>query len=268
MSVEKKNILDEIVSFKKKKIAKITSVDGFDDGFERTKALAKISPKVRDFKGVLKSGSVNIIAEVKHASPSKGLLSPDFDPVLIAKNYEENGASAISVLTEENFFKGNLGHLIKVRENVSVPVLMKDFIIDPYEIYSARISGADAVLLIVSILSKARLTELIELARELNIATIVEVHSKIDLGLALELGADIIGINNRDLNTFETDITTTIELVKDIPDGVLVVSESGISSAEDIKKLKEAGVSAFLVGEALMKDGQSGEKLKELLGAG
>ena len=210
--------------------------------------------------------AIRLIAEVKKASPSKGLIRPDFDPVEIAKTYEQAGASAISVLTDEKYFQGRLDYLKAVREAVGLPLLRKDFIIDPYQIYEARAAGADAILLIVAALSKSELSEFMILADELGMASLVEVHAAEELDIALETGVRIIGINNRNLQTFETKLETTLELAARVPPDKVLVSESGIFTRADVERLMEVGVDAILVGESLMREPDPGVKVKELLG--
>ena len=224
-------------------------------------------PPPRDFRAALSApNSIHLIAEVKKKSPSKGIIREDFDPVGIARTYAENGASAISVLTDREFFAGELAYLSAIREAVTLPLLRKDFTIDPYHIYQARLAGADAVLLIVSILTLTQLREFTEMARNLGLASLVEVHTEAELELALTGGAEIVGINNRDLKTFHTDIATTFCLRDSIPTDKVVVSESGINTHKDVMKLKEAGINAILVGESLMRSPNIGDKVRELLG--
>ena len=210
---------------------------------------------------------LNLIAEVKRRSPSKGIIREDFDPVKIAKTYAGNGASAISVLTDHEFFGGDLSFLNAIRNAVDVPLLRKDFTIDEYHIYQARTAGADAVLLIVAILTPEQLREFIGVAKHLNLAALVEVHTQTELDIALDVGAEIIGINNRDLKTFHTDIGTSFHLRKSIPNDKIVVSESGIYSREDVIRLGEADMDAILVGESLMKSADIGGKVRTLLGS-
>lgn len=225
-----------------------------------------LSP-TRDFQAALSvPNRIHLIAEVKKKSPSKGIIREDFDPVGIARVYAENGASAISVLTDREFFAGELAYLRAIREAVSLPLLRKDFTIDPYHIYQARLAGADAVLLIASILTLAQLREFTEIARSLGLASLVEVHTEAELALALAAGAEIVGINNRDLKTFHTDIATTFRLRTSIPADKIVVSESGINTHRDVIKLKAAGTNAILVGESLMRSPDIGDKVRELLG--
>ena len=224
-------------------------------------------PPTRDFRAALSvPNSIHLIAEVKKKSPSKGIIREDFDPVRIARTYAENGASAISILTDREFFAGELAYLSAIREAVTLPLLRKDFTIDPYHIYQARLAGADAVLLIVSILTLAQLREFTEMAQSLGLASLVEVHTEAELELALAGGAEVVGVNNRDLKTFHTDIATTFHLRDSIPTDKVVVSESGINAHNDVMKLKEAGINAILVGESLMRSPDIGDKVRELLG--
>ena len=224
-------------------------------------------PPTRDFRAALSvPNCVHLIAEVKKKSPSKGIIREDFDPVGIARIYAENGASAISVLTDQEFFAGELAYLSAIREAVTLPLLRKDFTIDPYHIYQARLAGADAILLIVSILTLAQLREFTEIAQNLGLASLVEVHTEAELELALTAGAEVVGINNRDLKTFHTDIVTTFRLKTSIPTHKIVVSESGINTHSDVMKLEAAGINAILVGESLMRSPNIGNKVRELLG--
>jgi indole-3-glycerol phosphate synthase len=208
---------------------------------------------------------LRVIAEIKKASPSKGVLRHDFDPVAIAQAYESYGAAAISVLTDSRFFQGSIEYLRWVRAVTTVPLLMKDFIIDPYQLYQARIYGADAVLLITAILSQSQLSQFLSLAASLDLSALVEVHSSDDLTKALAANAEIVGINNRDLSTFQVTVETTRCLTPLIGPGILVVSESGIASREIMISLAEQGVHAFLIGEALMRSRDIGAALRSLL---
>jgi indole-3-glycerol phosphate synthase len=206
-----------------------------------------------DFSGALWRETVALIAEVKKASPSKGVLIEDFDPVAIARTYAENGAAAISVLTDEQFFQGSIGYLRLVRAAVDVPLLCKEFVIDPYQVYEARAFGADAVLLIVAALEDGQMRELHELIIELGMSALVEVHNEAEMERALKLGASLVGINNRDLRTFHVDMATTEQLAKLVPEEVTLVAESGISSAADVRRMGQLGAHAALVGESLVK---------------
>jgi indole-3-glycerol phosphate synthase len=216
----------------------------------------------------LRGDKVRLIAEVKKASPSKGIICPDFNPVNIAKTYAANGAAAISVLTEPKYFLGSLDYLLDIKKALAakpLPLLRKDFIFDPYQIYEARAYGADCLLLIVAMLSPAQLSELLQLSQQLGMMNLVEVHNAAELEIALKSGAPVIGINNRDLNTFKVDLKTTSTLRPLIPADRLVVSESGIRTRKDMLQLQEWGVNAALIGEALMTSPDLAAKMKELL---
>ena len=258
-------ILDKIITRKRKDLAEAKK----REPLKEIQGGIDTSPPLRDIKSALTTSSkpIRIIAEVKKASPSKGVIREEFDPVTIAKIYEVHGASAISVLTEENFFSGSLEYLKAIRKVTSIPLLCKDFIFDEYQIYQARTCGADAFLLIAAILENDELTRFLRLGRDMGMEAIVEVHDLKELKRVLHADAEIIGINNRDLRTFKTDIKTTIELLREVPEGRIVVSESGINSREDIVKLKESGANAFLIGESLMREANIPEKLMELLAA-
>jgi indole-3-glycerol phosphate synthase len=226
----------------------------------------KRGPGIKDFTAALSGPGLNVIAEIKKASPSRGVIREDFDPLRIAGIYEKGGAAAISVLTEEKYFLGSLDILREVVNAVSVPVLRKDFIIDEYQLYEAAHTGAGAALLIAAILEQDRLSDYVSLARDLGMAALIEVHNEDDLEKTLKSPGNIIGINNRDLRTFATDLQVTFRLKKQVPaDGYLVVSESGIQGPQQLILLKEAGVNAVLVGEALMREPDIGAKLKEFM---
>ena len=221
-----------------------------------------------NFAGALMGNRVRIIAEIKKASPTRGLLRDDFDPVSLANVYADNGAAAISVLTNAEHFQGSIEHLEAVQVSVhdrGVPVLRKEFIFDPYQVYEARAHGADAILLIVAMLSPSQLSELGDLARRLWMQPLVEVHDEGELKTALDADADIVGINNRDLRTFVTDLAVTDRLAGMVPPGKLVVSESGISSRDNVDRVGRAGAQAALVGEALVAAEDVAAKLKELI---
>ena len=220
----------------------------------------------RGFAERLKGGTLRIIAEVKRASPSQGLLREEFDPVGIARDFFANGASALSVLTEERFFQGSLSYLERIREEVPIPLLRKDFVLDGYQLLEAKSFGADAVLLIVALLDPALLQELKDQAGSLSLDALVEVHTEAELECALQAGAVLVGINNRDLKTFDVRLETTERLLPRIPAGALVVCESGIDNPQQMRRLEALGAHVFLVGEALMRAPEPGAKLKELLG--
>jgi indole-3-glycerol phosphate synthase len=220
----------------------------------------------RDFAGALQGDGIRLIAEVKRASPSKGLLSPNLAASSLAHVYNENGAAAISVLTEPDYFLGSFADLEAVRTEVDLPLLCKDFILDGYQIYKARAYGADAVLLIVAILSQHELKALLDTAHSLGMSALVEVHNRDELTKALKVSPGIIGINNRNLGEFNVNLETTFKLRPLIPQGVLVVSESGIHTRDDVLKLQQAGVNAILVGEALVTSPDPAAKIAELVG--
>ena len=206
-----------------------------------------------------------IIAEIKKASPSKGLIREDFEPKKIAKEYEEGGATCLSILTDEPFFQGKLEYLDSVRSSCELPILRKDFMIDLYQIYETKAYGGDCILLIVAALDTVQLKDFSQLARELNLDILIEVHSEEELNEALSINSKLIGINNRDLTTFEVDKNLAIKLARQIPKDVIVVSESGISSREDILSSKEQGIHSFLIGESFMRKPNPGKALKDIL---
>ena len=221
---------------------------------------------VRDFAGALcRPGRMNVIAELKKASPSAGLLRADFDPASLARSYEAAGASALSVLTEEGFFQGALSHLRDARKAVALPVLRKDFIVEPWQVWEARAANADTFLLIVAALAKQALADLLALGRELGMEALVEVHTRQELEAALAAGARIIGVNNRNLQTLEVRVETSFELIEAIPEECVAVSESGLRTGQDLTRLRAAGFDAFLIGEHFMRDADPGAALVRLL---
>jgi len=225
-------------------------------------------PPALDFASALRGNSISLIAEIKGASPSRGVIRLDFNPVEIAEIYAANGASAISVLTEPGYFQGSLNYLVDIKKalgNNRIPLLRKDFITDPYQVYESRAYGADALLLIVAILTPELLVKLLRLSRELGMSCLVEVHNKTELIIALGSEAGIIGINNRDLKTFSVDLTTTRRLRPLIPPDKTVVSESGIKSRDDMEKMREWDIDAVLIGESLMSAPDIAAKMKELM---
>ena len=233
--------------------------------FGELRQVAEARSDFRDFAAALSGEKLSVIAELKKASPSRGLLCPDFRPVDIAKSYQHAGASALSVLTEEDFFQGSLSDLKAARGAVHIPVLRKDFIVDEYQIYESVAAGADAFLLIVAALDDKNLSHFIRLSDSLHVATLVEVHTEGDLGRAIDSGAKIIGINNRNLNTLEVSLETSFRLREKISSSCLAVSESGIKSGADLERLAKAGFNAVLIGEHLMLAGEPGEELSRLL---
>ncbi len=257
-------ILDDIVMAKRAEL----DAQRWNVPLEALEEQIDSQPRPLNLGGALLGDRVRLIAEVKKASPSKGLLCPDFDPVRLATAYVSNGAAAVSVVTDLRF-QGELEHLSSVKQAIrdsGAPALRKDFIFDPYQVYEARAYGADAILLIVSILSPDELKALLELSRQFWMQCLVEVHTTEELKTALDAGAEIIGINNRDLKTFHTDIQVTAEIAPFVPRGKLVVSESGINTAEHMAYLKSLGVHAALVGEALVTAPDAGAKAAELAG--
>ncbi len=219
-------------------------------------------------QALARPGRVNVIAEFKRRSPSQGLIRDDLHPVLVAQGYEIHGAAALSILTEEDFFGGHLDDLQQARAATLLPTLRKDFVVDPYQVWESWIAGADAVLLIVAALSDAELRRLLTAAEEVSLAALVEVHDADELRRALDAGARLVGVNNRDLHTLEVRLETALDLALLIPDDVVCVAESGIRSGEEIQLLRQAGYDAFLVGERLMRAPEPGEALRALIAAG
>jgi indole-3-glycerol phosphate synthase len=229
-------------------------------------AVARNEPP-RDFAAALTRGGRNVVAELKKASPSRGALREDFDPAALALQFEQAGAAALSVLTEEEFFQGALENLRVARKAVWIPVLRKDFILDEWQVWESRAAGADSLLLIAAILPDAVLSNLLGLSRELKMEPLVEVHTRDELSRALDVGARILGVNNRDLRTFDVRLETSLELIEAIPDECIAVSESGVHSPEDLERLRGAGFDAFLVGEHLMQSPDAAGALSKLLGS-
>ena len=259
-------ILNEIIANKKEELTRLKA-DFPEKGLvQGLKMRIKHLPPTRDFIKAVSGNDIKIIAEVKKASPSKGIIKKDFNPVEIAKTYEMNGAAAISVLTEEKYFHGHIDYLREIKEEVSLPLLRKDFIFDEYQVYESRAAGADALLLIARVLEKKEVEDFLDLSHDLSMSCLVEVHDEEELEKVLSTKAKLIGINNRDLKTFKTDIKTTLNLAAKIPKDRIVVSESGINNYHDIDFLRGAGVNVFLVGEAIVREKDMGRKLKELRG--
>ena len=257
-------ILDDIISSKQQEVASLkTRFSGKD-----LPKLVKDLPKPRSFLNAFRKGKFSLIAEIKKASPSAGIIRRDFYPVSLAKTYEECGASAISVLTDEKFFQGKLEYLKAAKESTIIPILRKDFIIDEDQIYESRIAGADALLLIARVLSDPELIKLLRLTEDLEMQALVEVHNAEEVQRVLKTEAKIIGINNRDLDTFKVDFQNTIKLINNFPElkKRILISESGIKSHEDIETLKKAGVDGVLIGETLLRSNNIPAKVKELLG--
>ncbi|MEW6408701.1 MAG: indole-3-glycerol phosphate synthase TrpC [Nitrospirota bacterium] len=258
-------ILDEIVTHKRNELKDKKIRRPFSELKRRVINLEG----TRDLSGAISRGKdepLKLIAEIKKASPSKGVIRERFEPSEIALTYEDSGASAISVLTEKKFFMGDIEHLSVVRRMVKLPLLRKDFIFDTYQIYESRLYGADAVLLIAEILTRQMIEDLIGISKELDMDCLVETHHWKEMDKALLAGAEIIGINNRNLDTLSVDINTTFNLIKDIPDDRVVVSESGIKTKEDIKRLRDSRIDAVLIGTVFMEADDIGKKVEELMG--
>jgi len=229
-------------------------------------SMAAQQPPTLDLATALTVDGIKLIAEVKKASPSRGVIRPDFDPTRIAQIYADNGAAAVSVLTEARYFMGSLDHLADIRKALQkLPLLRKDFIVDPYQVYESRAYGADALLLIAAILTPDTLKELLDLSHQLSMGCLVEVHNEVEIEIALNSGAKMLGINNRDLKTFKVDLTTTERLRPRIPLDKIVVSESGIKERSDIDRLRASGINAVLVGEALMSAPNIAARMRDLL---
>jgi len=230
---------------------------------------AAATPRGPEFEAALgRPGHVNIIAECKRRSPSKGVLAVDYDPVRIAREYEDGGAAAISVLTEPTFFDGALEHLTAVRSAVRLPLLRKDFVVDPYQLFEARAAGADAVLLIVAALDQEEMVALQQRAWDLGLATLVEIHDEAELTRAIDSGARIVGVNNRNLRTLTVDVGASDRLAARLPRDVVAVSESGLKSREELEQLAVAGYRAFLIGERFMTDPRPADAIRRLMGSG
>jgi indole-3-glycerol phosphate synthase len=276
-------ILDEIMAYKRQELPKRQR----EIPLASLRAFASVAPAPLDFFAALKTPGVSLIAECKKASPSKGLLVPSYDPVALAKMYARAGAAAISVLTDSRFFQGSLADLRLVKEATAnmhsvaglsassaenldkgVPVLRKDFIFDPYQVYEARVAGADALLLIAAVLADGEIRDLLALTRQLGMHALVEVHTEQELRRALPLGARILGVNNRDLNTFKVDFENTARLRRLIPDDLVAVGESGLKTTSDVERMYELGVDAILVGETLVKSQEPLEMAKAFVRSG
>lgn len=258
-------ILDRIVQAKANRLEAAKRQAPLDQLIERTVRTSSARTHPLFAASIGRTDRVNIIAEIKYRSPSKGIICEDFDPVRLAESYASNNAVALSVLAEEDYFGGSLDHLEAIRSRVALPLLRKDFIFDEYQLYESVLAGADAVLLIVALLEDALLNSLIELARKLELDTLVEVHSADEMNRAAQAGASIIGVNNRDLTTFEVALETSVELARVAPAGAILVSESGINNGLDIRRLQSAGFRAFLVGEHLMRASDPGSELERLI---
>ena len=256
-------ILDEIAEYTR---IRVENAKKKVPAEEMKRQALELPKKTFAFEKALNTDKIGFICEVKKASPSKGLISPDFDYIGTAKQYDAAGASAISVLTEPKYFQGDNRYLTEIKENVSIPVLRKDFTVDEYMIYEARVINADCILLICAILSEEELTRYLSIADSLGLSAIVEAHDEDEVNMALRAGARIVGVNNRDLKTFTVDIENSIRLRKLVPDNVIFVAESGIKTRQDIKRLESMGVNAVLIGETLMRSKNISDTINELKG--
>jgi indole-3-glycerol phosphate synthase len=258
------DILKKIIHRKTEEIVERMARVSLQEQVERAKEGSPLRGFVDRIAQTIQAGQPAVIAEIKKASPSKGVMRENFQPAEIAVSYEKGGACCLSVLTDIDFFQGNDAYLQQARQACSLPVLRKDFIIDPYQVYEARAIGADCILLIVAALGDAQLNELANLALHLGLDVLVEVHDAEELARALPLNLPLIGINNRNLRTFDTSLDTTLSLLPQIPENRIVVTESGIHTPADVARMRSHHVNAFLVGEAFMKADEPGEKLREL----
>jgi indole-3-glycerol phosphate synthase len=258
------DILDKIVAVKREEVAAALK----QKSLAVVRADAESRVLTRDFEGAMRAkiaaGQAAVIAEIKKASPSKGVLRADFIPADIAQSYAEFGAACLSVLTDKQFFQGSVDYLKQARASCDLPVLRKDFMIDAYQVYEARAMGADAILLIAACLDDAQMADMEAVARSLDMAVLVEVHDRAELDRALKLKTRLVGINNRNLKTFEVSLQTTLDMLPDVPADRLLVTESGIQTPEDVLRMREAKVNAFLVGEAFMRSSEPGEALSKL----
>lgn len=257
-------ILDDIIFNKRQEVTSLKVLFSGKDPKKLTRGI----PKPRDFLKAFKKGKFSLIAELKKASPSAGIIRQEFEPVTLAKTYEESGAAALSVLTDQKFFQGKIENIKFAKESTTIPVLRKDFIIDECQILESRLAGADALLLIARVLSDAELAELLRLTESLGMQALVEVHNAEEVERILKTSARVIGINNRDLDTFQVDLKNTIGLVKKFPElkERIVIAESGIETCKDVEALKKAGVDGVLIGETLLRSKNIPAKIKELLG--
>ena len=258
------DILDKIVAVKREEVAAALA----KNSLAAVRADAESRVLTRDFEGALRAkiaaGQAAVIAEIKKASPSKGVLRAEFIPADIAQSYAEYGAACLSVLTDKQFFQGSIDFLKQARASCDLPVLRKDFMIDVYQVYESRAMGADAILLIAACLDDAQMADMEAVARSLDMAVLVEVHDREELSRALKLKTSLVGINNRNLKTFEVSLQTTLDMLPDVPADRLLVTESGIQTADDVKRMRDAKVNAFLVGEAFMRAAEPGEALAQL----
>jgi len=268
MTTDTPDILKKIIAHKQVEVAAAKASSAFCELKSRISDMEDVPRGFeRHIREASASGWTAIIAEVKKGSPSKGVIRDDFDPLEIASIYQDNGATCLSVLTDEHFFLGHLRYLALIRETVALPLLRKDFICDPYQIYEARAAGADAVLLIAAMLEQHQLHDFHAVAKDINLDVLLEVHDEAEMEKALTTGCTLIGVNNRNLRTFEMDLGTTARLARMMPPDRLLVTESGINNRDDIERLATVGAQAYLIGESMMREADIGRKLRELLGS-
>ncbi len=258
------DILQKILQRKVEEITAATALESLQDLSKRAEGAQPVRGFIRAIENKISAGNAAVIAEIKKASPSKGVMRENFIPADIAKSYEKGGAACLSILTDKDFFQGAPEYLQQARDATNLPVIRKDFIVDPYQVYEARAMNADCILLIVSALGDAMLNELLGLAHHLQMDVLMEVHDRDEMQRAIDSGAKLIGVNNRNLRTFDVSLQTTLDMLDMLPEDRILVTESGIHVPEDVKLMRENRVNSFLVGEAFMRADEPGEKLLEL----
>lgn len=258
------DILKKILHRKEEEIAERSAQENIDVLREKVVDASPVRGFIKAIENKISQGKSGVIAEIKKASPSKGVLRNDFNPAEIAKSYEQHGAACLSILTDKDYFQGSEDYLLQAREVTSIPVIRKDFIIDPYQVYEARAINADCILLIVAALDDKKLNELLDLANQLGMDVLMEVHDQEEMERALMTGAKLIGVNNRNLRTFEVSLNNTLDMLSMVPADRLLVTESGILAPADVKLMRDNNINAFLVGEAFMRAEDPGKKLAEL----
>lgn len=258
------DILQKILQRKVEEITEAAAKESLVEVSKRAASALPVRGFIKSIESKIAAGQAAVIAEIKKASPSKGVMRENFKPAEIAQSYEKGGAACLSILTDRDFFQGAPEYLLQAREATNLPVIRKDFIIDPYQVYEARAMNADCILLIVSALGDATLNELLALAHHLQMDVLMEVHDREEMERAIQSGAKLIGVNNRNLRTFDVSLQTTLDMLDMLPDDRILVTESGIHAPEDVKLMRENNVNSFLVGEAFMRADEPGEKLAEL----
>ena len=260
------DILKKILHRKEEEIAERSAQDSVDVLRQKAEDASPVRGFIKAIENKIAQGKSGVIAEIKKASPSKGILREDFNPAEIARSYEQHGAACLSILTDKDYFQGSEDYLLQAREVTSIPVIRKDFTIDPYQVYEARAINADCILLIVAALDDKKLNELLDLANQLGMDVLMEVHDQEEMERALMTGAKLIGVNNRNLRTFEVSLNNTLDMLSMVPADRLLVTESGILAPADVKLMRDNNIHAFLVGEAFMRAEDPGKKLAELFG--